>query len=61
MSSLVGVKNISGEITKSNQGNQSVLQWGALPVALKGIPFVSRFVLNEDGEQRRTRRCTDAA
>src|SRR5260370_22928266 len=27
MSSLVGVKNISGEITKSTQRNQSVLHW----------------------------------
>ncbi len=49
MSSLVDVKNISGD---SSQGNQSVLHWrGHCLLLLRGIPFVSRFVLHEDGEQ----------
>jgi len=45
-------QEFSGEITKSSQRNQSVLRVAVAPAgALRGIPFVSRFVVNENGEE----------
>src|SRR5258707_8890573 len=51
MSGLVGVKNISGEILRAARGINLSCSGGALPVALRGIPLVSRFALKENGEQ----------
>ncbi len=54
MLSLLGVKNKKNVSNESLRG-ASEINWFSvamvLPVALRGVPSVFRFVVNEDGEQ----------